>query len=101
MFSTLNCLKYVRQRCRILRYCLSLSCFWGPAGTGSNPWRLHFAGEQADWRPLAMIQGPSSTAGTDAPALIYIGARPTYGIAAPRRIKARPLCEAIDFYYSC
>ena len=67
----LNWLQYVASS--------SSKLFLDLPGTGSNPWRLHFAGEQADWRPLAMILGPSPTTGP----LIYIGARPTYGTAAP------------------
>ena len=45
---------------------------WAPdTKPGSNPWLVHYAGENSGWRPLAMIAGPGDK--------VYIGAVSGYG----------------------
>lgn len=45
---------------------------WAPETTpGSNPWLIHYDGENAGWRPMAMVAGPGDK--------VFIGAVSGYG----------------------
>ena len=55
-----------------------------------NPWLIHYAGENAGWRPMALIQGPGDKA--------YIGAVSGYGKLGGPLCVLGPATGKVDAY---
>ena len=64
---------------------------WGPSNdpTG-NPWRIHYAGEDSGWRPMALIAGPQRKA--------YLGAVSGYGLLGGPICVLDPATGVIEQY---
>jgi hypothetical protein len=64
---------------------------WAPdAKPTGNPWLIHYAGQNAGWRPMAMIAGPGDK--------VYIGAVAGYGLLGGPLCVLDPATGKVDQY---
>ncbi len=64
---------------------------WQPGPTANdNPWLIHYAGENATWRPMAMVAGPQDK--------VFIAGLPGYGLLGGSLCVLDPSNGKVDQY---